>query len=170
MVLALLCSGIGRRIFHIKKTVVEQKGLFPAVLSRINCMRFYCSIVWYTALMFAVFYFDLVGSGKEGSLIRFGIAPLVCMASFFFVTRSCPSCGVRLSWDGDEDDTTINVKYDKYSDSVTAKQGYTEHYHCPRCGRKVRIRGEKTVGQINHFHRTAAVSIGKLPLLHSYNL
>ena len=133
-------------------------------------MRFYCSIVWYTALMFAVFYFDLVGSGKEGSLIRFGIAPLVCMASFFFVTRSCPSCGVRLSWDGDEDDTTINVKYDKYSDSVTAKQGYTEHYHCPRCGRKVRIRGEKTVGQINHFHRTAAVSIGKLPLLHSYNL
>ena len=148
MVALLLLSGIGRRIFGIKKHVIENKGLVNAILSRIHCMRFYCSIVWYAALAFASHYIRWID--EDGSFIRLIIALPVCLVAFIFVRHSCPRCGVRLSWDGDEDDTTINVKYDDSSRSATATQGYTEHYHCPRCGRRVRIRRKKTVGSV-HF-------------------
>ena len=148
MAVLLLLSGIGRRIFGLNKAVIEKRGIMNAILSRIHCLRFYFSIIWYTALAYASFCLKVVADEGEG-ILRFGLACLVCLVVFFFVRRTCPRCGVKLSWDGDEDDTTINVKYDDTSNSITAKQGYTEHYHCRRCGRRVRIRKTKTVGQVN---------------------
>jgi ribosomal protein L37E len=148
MVILLLISGIGRRVFYINNSLVDRVGLVPAILSRINCMRFYWSIAWYSAIAYAVYRFKVLADEGEG-ILMFGIACLLCFIAFQIVRRSCPRCGHRLSWAGDEDDSTVTVEYEESIDSITAKQGYTEHYYCRRCGKRVFIRGKRTVGQIS---------------------
>lgn len=127
-----MVSGIGRRIFHIKKEVVEENGVLPAILSRINCKRLYLSIFMYAALAFPsiVVSDNRLGSSMEDWMAVVSLA--VCVIFFFFVRRTCPRCGYKLTYDGAE--YGDKAEWSTEGNSRVAKRDYTKRYHCSRCG------------------------------------
>ncbi|MBO5111648.1 MAG: hypothetical protein J6D21_13150 [Clostridia bacterium] len=148
MTVLLLLSGIGRRVFHIKKALVERKGLLGAVLSRINCMRFYFSVVMYTALAFVVYFIQRMNTipGTNGDGIKAAIAGFVVLVFFFANRLTCRKCGYSLKHDGDTASNEIELTW--YSDSVSGSQKVTEYYHCPRCGAQVKMHSKRDVGSV----------------------
>lgn len=137
--LLLLLSGIARRAFGIKKHVVESRGLWPAILSRINCARFYWSIFYYGAM--AVMVFFLSRQEGDGDMVK-GLIALAVTGFLFVVMRyTCPRCGVGLRHDGDTLSEDGELEF--YSDQAIESHEKTSYYHCPRCGRKVRMKSKQ---------------------------
>lgn len=128
----LLISGIFRRVFGIRKVVVEQKGLWPAIASRINCKRFYFSVPFYTVISVMMFFF---GRQAEGDLLKFFILLPVAFLLYLFIRHSCPRCGVSLKHDRDSYNDKVELKF--YDDEAIKSKEKTSHFHCPRCGRKI---------------------------------
>ena len=140
-VISFLLSGIGRRIFFINKEVVEEKGLRSAIVSRINCKRFYLSIVMYGALVHTIYVMT-----TNGEMVYWVIGALVTLLFFFFVRRTCPRCGHGLTFDdaqyGDK------AEWSQEGDQIVAKRDYTQYYHCPRCGKKMRFTKKRETARI----------------------
>lgn len=138
---SFLVSGIGRRIFHIKKAVVENKGLGAAILSRINCKRFYLSVIMYGALAFI-----FLVMCNDGEMLHWVIGLIVFIFFFMMVRRTCPRCGHGLTYDdaeyGDKPEWSMD------GDSLVAKRDYTEHYHCPRCGKVMHFTKKRETARI----------------------
>lgn len=146
IIVSLILCGIGRRIFNIPKSLVEKKGLLPAILSRINCPRFYWSIVWYAVLVFtADRVVRVLTTSFEEGLLGGIVGLFLCGVAHYILRRTCPRCGADLTSDGTGDygayETTIGDSY------YETTQKYSEYCHCPRCGRKVSIRQKRTVGK-----------------------
>ena len=141
MAVSYLASGIGRRIFHIKQEVVDNKGLGAAIVSRINCKRFYLSIIMYAALAYTLFVML-----TDGEMVYWVVGALVFLLFFYFVRRTCPSCGHGLTYDdaqyGDK------AEWSQEGDNIVAKRDYTKFYHCPRCGRKMSFTKKRETARI----------------------
>ena len=143
---SLILCGIGRRIFNIPKALVEKKGLLPAILTRINCPRFYWSIAWYALLVFTAgrAILALTTSFEEGVLGGI-LGAVLCAIAFYVLRRTCPRCGAGLTGDGTGDYGPCETYVG--SSSAETTQRYSEYYHCPRCGRRVSIRQKRTVAK-----------------------
>lgn len=138
-VILMLLSGLCRRIFGIRKELVQKKGLWPAILTRLNCMRFYWSIFLYASIAVTLFF---MGRQKDDTDMFIAIGMLIVDMVFFTIVRhSCPRCGHSLSHDGDSYGREIEIEF--YDDHASGSQEKTSHYHCPRCGRVVRMRSKE---------------------------
>lgn len=137
--LLLLFSGVCRRVFGIRKELIEAKGFWPAVLTRVNCMRFYWSIPLYASVAIAMYFLGR----QQGDADMFkGLGMLFVIAVFYAIVRhSCPRCGYRLTHDGDSYGREIEIEF--YDDHASGSQEKTSHYHCPRCGRVVRMKSKE---------------------------
>lgn len=150
ILVSLVLSGIGRRLFHIRRELVESVGLIPAIVSRINCGRFYWSIFFYGCVSFAVYglvMFNNANGDEETKWILLTLLGIAASYFFFLIVRhTCPRCGRLLTHDNDAYDDTI--EWTVYDNSAYAERGLTEYWHCPRCGKPVRLRSKRTVKQV----------------------
>lgn len=145
--LLFLLSGIGRRIFHIKKA--EDEKWLNVILHRIHCKRFYVSIFFYSAVM-TVVYFAHEFFHKDNLLyILYGfIAIIVGMGINNIMRKTCSHCGFGAKYDGVSYDD--EVTYESSSSSTKAFRWSTDFYHCPRCGHQSSIRSKHKIGQVNY--------------------
>ncbi|MBQ8432938.1 MAG: hypothetical protein IJX28_08660 [Clostridia bacterium] len=145
--LFLLC-GIGRRIFHIKPAAKEKYGVWKCIVKRIFCRRFYISIFLYAAVC-AILYgvVQFMQDNLVGVLIAIG-GFIVLTFARAIVAYTCAHCGNRLVMDGRNYDDELIIEHS--SSSSTASRYSTDYLHCPKCGKKSRIRIKHTAAKINY--------------------
>ena len=145
-----IMSGIFRRVFHIKDFEIGKRGLMQSILIRINCKRFYISFFFYATIFALVWGLIIIAFSND--LFKGLIVTVVSFIAFSiaraFLSLTCSGCGYSLSYD--ESDYDDNVVIEETSSSATAYRYSTDFYHCPRCGKRKRMRTKHTAAKVNY--------------------
>ena len=145
-----LISGVGRRVFHIKDTAVENVGLVTCLIRRLFCKRFFVTVFMYaglSALMISLF--KIAYASPELTDIIIAIVGFIVMSGARGVmSYTCSHCGHGLVMDDRDYDDSVSIEYT--SSSATASRYSTDYYHCPRCGHQSRIRVKHTAAKVHY--------------------